>query len=260
LRKHQRDLVIDPISATYWVNPESSASRFAERLLVSGVLAGGGQGGWEMQAAAGSPIRYVDWLLPGLVGMNLMFSALFGVGFVIVRYRKNGVLKRLQVTPTHPFEFLLAQVASRVLVILGTALLILYGGAFLTGAQNKGALLDIVVLLVCGSLAMISIGVLVASRTGSEELAGGLVQVVSWPMMLFSGIWFSIDELHPWFIRAADLFPLTHLLRALRAIWLDGSGLVQADGVVIRSALILLAFAVVFLLAGASMFRWNDDS
>lgn len=104
VRHHQLDLLLSPARGHYWVNPDAPQGAMAEYLLRQAV-----QEPLQREAQSGRAIRYGDWLLPGVIGMNLMFSGLFGVGFVIVRYRKNGVLKRLRATPLSAAEFLCAQ-------------------------------------------------------------------------------------------------------------------------------------------------------
>src|SRR6185369_13071850 len=117
--RHQVDLLMDLRSqpGRYWINTESAKGETIEHLL----KAAPGPA-LERQATTGAPIRYVDWVAPGLLGMNMMFSCLFGIGYVIVRYRKSGYLKRLNATPLTSLEFLLAQLVSRLaLTMLITA-------------------------------------------------------------------------------------------------------------------------------------------
>ena len=119
VRHHQLDLLLSPAGGRYWINPDAPQGAMAEYLLRQAV-----QGPLQRETLSGRAIRYGDWLLPGVIGMNLMFSGLFGVGFVIVRYRKNGVLKRLRATPLGALEFLFAQLLSRVLITLVVSLLV----------------------------------------------------------------------------------------------------------------------------------------
>ncbi|MGL6050047.1 MAG: ABC transporter permease, partial [Aeromonas salmonicida] len=118
VRHHQLDLLLSPGSGRYWVNPDAAQGALAEYLLRQAIFQP-----LVKETLSGQAIRYGDWLLPGVIGMNLMFSGLFGVGFVIVRYRKNGVLKRLRATPLSAAEFLCAQLLSRILITLVVSLL-----------------------------------------------------------------------------------------------------------------------------------------
>jgi len=115
VERHQLDLLVEFGSpGHYWVNPDSPKGYFAELAL----LQSDANNSIQKEQITGDAIRYVDWVLPGILGMNIMFSCLFGVGYVVVRYRKNGFLKRLRATPLRSIEFVIAQVASRLLLIL----------------------------------------------------------------------------------------------------------------------------------------------
>lgn len=133
VERHQLDMLLDQTSGNYWINESSVKGYFLERLLNAS------QTGMERQSVSGKPIRYVDWLIPGVLGMNVMFSSLFGVGFVIVRYRKNGVLKRLKATPLTPLEFLTAQVMSRFWLILLVTTLVYAGTDLFVGFRMNGS-------------------------------------------------------------------------------------------------------------------------
>ena len=112
LTQHGVDLLIMPQTSQYWLNESSPKGYLAEQIYLSRLT------GYEKQTLTGREIRYLDWVLPGILGMNMMFSCLFGVGYVIVRYRKSSVLKRLKATPLSAFEFLLAQVMSRLMIVM----------------------------------------------------------------------------------------------------------------------------------------------
>jgi len=250
LGRHQYDLVLRfGEHPAYWVNEESPKGYLVERVLW-GVLP---PGTLDKQTVAGVAIRYVDWLLPGLLGMNVMFSCVFGVGFVIVRYRKNGVLRRLKATPLSAFEFLAAQVVSRLFLVLATTVLVFLVADLLLDLQVLGSYVDIFVVFTVGSMTLIALGLLVSARLKSEELAGGLLNLITMPMMFLSGVWFSLEGTADWVKRTAQLLPLTHLVDASRAVMIDGAGL--AD--VFPQLLVLALLALVFLVAGALAFRWE---
>jgi ABC-type multidrug transport system permease subunit len=102
-------------------------------------------------------------------------------------------------------------------------------------------------------MALICLGLIVAARLSSQELADGLLNLITWPMMFLSGVWFSNEGLHPWLQRLAELLPLTHVTEAARAIMFDGAGFVA----VAPHLAALLAMAAGFLLVGARSFRWD---
>jgi ABC-type multidrug transport system permease subunit len=201
----------------------------------------------------GEPIRYVDWLISGLLAMNMMFSALFGVGYTIVRYRKTGVLKRLKATPLTAAEFLIAQLASRLVLLVSVSAMVYAGSHALIRFRMQGSYLDLGVVLVLGALCLISLGLLVAARISSEEFAGGLLNLLSWPMIFLSGVWFSLDGAHPWVRAVAQVFPLTHVIDAARAIMTEGATLAQVS----PQLWVLGALTAAFVALGAWSFRWE---
>ena len=189
----QLDGFVDSIEfpSTYWVNDTSANSYFLEKIIRDTY-------GPELMrsTAEGEQVLYIHWLIPGILGMNMMFSALFGVGYVIVRYRKKGVLKRLKSTPLSAFEFLLAQCFSRLFVVLFVTGIVYFGCQLFIDIRNEGSLLSLLAVFSIGSLAHIALGLVVAARVESEELAGGLLNLVSMPMLFLSGVWFSLEGLH----------------------------------------------------------------
>ena len=250
LSRQDLDLLLDvrpPVR--YWVNADSPKGYIVEKLLLERDHEA------RRQPVSGAAVRYVDWLFPGVLGMNLMFSCLFGVGYVVLRYRKNGFLKRLHATPLSAFEFLSAQVLSRLsLTVIVTT--ILYAGiASIIHFRNAGSVWLLATLMVLGALSMIALGLTIAARFSSEELVGGLLNMLTWPMMLLSGIWFSLEGSPQWVRWIAQIFPLTHLLTAARAVMLDGAG-VAAIG---KDLAYLAITSVAFLAFGAWSFRWRVE-
>jgi ABC-2 type transport system permease protein len=252
--RHRLDLLVRFGDAPrYWVNPESPRGYFAERVLLQSDTAVSAR----MQKAqiSGDPIRYVDWVLPGILGMNMMFSCLFGVGYVVVRYRKNGFLKRLRATPLRPAEFIVAQVASRLVLVLVVTAFVYLATHFILHTRMDGSYLTLLLVAVVGSISMVSLGLLIAARVTSEELAGGLLNMISWPMMILSGVWFSLEGAGPAVQALAKVFPLTHILDSARAVMLDGASL--AD--IAPSMIMLTVLSLAFLALGARLFRWGPD-
>jgi ABC-type multidrug transport system permease subunit len=186
--------------------------------------------------------------------MNMMFSCLFGVGYVVVRYRKNGFLKRLRATPLTSFEFISAQVASRMVLILLITTFIYTGTHWILGTRMEGSYFTLFLIAVVGAISLVSMGLVVSARVTSEELAGGLLNLINWPMMMLSGVWFSLEGAPDAVRTAASIFPLTHILNSARAVMLDGATL--AD--VAPSLLALSAMSVAFLAIGAKTFRWSQ--
>ena len=248
VQRHQLDLLIDVANKRYWINDQSPKGYLVEKVMLATLTTQ-----LEKQTVSGKEIRYVDWVIPGILSMNIMFSALFGVGYVIVRYRKNGMLKRLKATPVSAFEYLSAQVVSRLILIMIITIFIFYGTNFFIGYAMHGSHLNLFLVFALGAFSMVSLGLIVAARITSEETAGGLLNLISWPMMFLSGVWFSLEGTNPMMQKLAEIFPLTHLTAAARAIMIDGANLLD-----VSYHLIILAIqSLVFLIIGALLFRWE---
>ena len=248
--RHQLDLLFDPKDgAHYWVNTESPKGYIVEKLLLAA------DHGAVREPVTGSAVRYVDFLFPGVLGMNMMFSCLFGVGYVVLRYRKSGFLKRLHATPLTPFEFLSAQVLSRLSLVMLVTLILYCGVAPIIRFHAAGSLLLLLLIAVMGALSLIALGLTIAARFSSDELVGGVLNLMTWPMMLLSGIWYSLEGAPHWVRLLAQVFPLTHILNAARAVTIDGAGIYQVAPDLAYLALTALAF----LAFGAWSFRWRID-
>jgi ABC-2 type transport system permease protein len=257
IERHQLDLLVEfGEEAKYWVNPDSPKGYFAEIALLH---AGSGStelnGSIHKQQITGDAVSYADWLLPGILGMNMMFSCLFGVGYVVVRYRKNGFLKRLRATPLTSLEFIIAQVASRLVLTLVITSFIYAGTHMILDTRMDGSYFTLFLIAVVGAISLVSMGLVVSARVTSEELAGGLLNLITWPMMMLSGVWFSLEGAPEAVTMAASIFPLTHVLNSARAVMLDGATLLD----VAPSLLALTAISIVFFAIGAKVFRWSPD-
>ena len=249
VERHQLDMLFDPAGRRYWINDESPKGYILEQVL----RGSDAPPTFSKQTVSGRVIRYVDWVVPGVLAMNMMFSCLFGVGYVIVRYRKNGMLKRLKATPLTPLEFLSAQVASRWWLTLATTVLVFVGADFFIGFPMHGSYWNLLLVFAIGALSLISLGMVVSARTTSEELAGGLLNLLSWPMTFLSGVWFSLEGVHPFLQHCAQFAPLTHMIDAARAIMIDGAGLADISG----HLLALTAMSAGLMAVGAWLFRWE---
>ncbi len=250
---HQLDILIaDTGTSRYWINPESAKGRILEKLLLAGDHREPQR--WLRQEVRGQKIRYIDWVIPGVLAMNMMFSGLWGIGYVIVRYRKNGVLKRLQATPLRAWEFLLSQALSRLGIMLAVTAIVFTVCNLFIDFRMAGSYLLLLLIALIGNLSIISISLLMAARTASEELANGLLNLISFPMLLLSELWFSLDDAPEWLQAVSQLLPLTHLVKAARSIMLEGAGLID----VAPQLLVLGIMTLVCLAAAGLLFRWHD--
>ncbi len=241
---------------TYEFDPTRPESRLA-RLVVDDAL----------QRAAGrrDPVpaaeahltepgsRYVDFLVPGLIGLNIMSSGMWGIGWVIVETRQKKLLKRMLATPMRRGEFLLSFVVMRVVFLAMELPVLLAFGHFAFQVPIRGSLALLVGVSLLGALAFSGIGLLVASRARNTQTVNGLINVVMMPMFLLSGVFFSyahFPQVMQPFIRA---LPLTALNDALRAIMNEGAGV----SAVAPEALLLAAVTAASFGAALRVFRWS---
>lgn len=248
---HQLDILITTdLPARYWVNPTSSKGRLLEKLLLSDSTEL-----WQRNEVTGQPIRYIDWVIPGILAMNMMFSGLWGIGYVIVRYRKNGVLKRLQATPLRAWQFLVSQAFSRLFIMLTVTVLVFIVCDMFLDFMMLGSHLLLLLVAIIGNLSIISISLLMASRTESEELGNGLLNLISFPMLLLSELWFSLDNAPQWLQDASLTLPLTHIVKAARNVMLEGATFTD----IAPQLGILVAMTLVFITFAGLLFRWHKD-
>jgi len=245
IARHRIDLLVTEHG--YSINPDNRAGYFLEQLLLAK------QADLERHDIAGRAVSHVEWYLPGIISMNIMFSALFGVGYVIIRYRRTGVLRRMQVTPLSAWQFLSSQLFSRLLAIVGTAAVVFLVIMLLFSIPIRGNPLLLLLSTTIGAAAMIAIGLMVACRTRSDELGNGVLNLISWPMMMMSEIWFSLEGSSPWLQFLSKLLPLTHMNAVNRAIISDGAGLLDVApqlGMMICGTTICTGIACLF-------FKWD---
>ncbi len=197
--------------------------------------------------------RYIDFLIPGLLGMNLMGSAMWSIGFAIVDARRKKLLKRLVASPMPRHYYLLSFLLSRILLLVVEVAALVGFGALLFHVPVRGSLLDLAVLCVLGSLSFCALGLLLASRAKTIEAASGLMNVVMMPMWIASGVFFSSqkfpDVMQP-FLKA---LPLTALIDALRASMLQGAHLPQMAP---QIGIMIFWMVACFGLA-LKLFRWR---
>jgi len=255
VRRHKLDMLLIPGSRMrYWINTTSEKGYVLERMLLGASSIGVDVTKMPVrQTVKGTEVNYVDWVIPGILAMNIMFSCLFGIGYVIVRYRKMGVLKRFQATPLTAFEFLSAQIVSRLFLIMLITGIVFAGSVWIVGLKVVGSYFSLFIVFLLGSASLISLGLIVAARSTSEEYANGVLNLFAWPMMIFSGVWFSLEGLHPAAQTFSQILPLTHLIDAARAIINDGKGLVDVS----YNIVVLAVMTVVFMITGALMFKWD---
>jgi ABC-type polysaccharide/polyol phosphate export permease len=253
LRTGKVDLVVlpgPPISYLY--DPARPESRLARALADANLHPRG------PPATVDKPVvepgsRYIDFLIPGLLGMQLMSAGMWGIGYVIVDMRTKKLLKRLVATPMSRAQFLWSFVVMRALFLL-MELPVLLGFAWLVFKVGvAGSVLLMLGVSLLGALAFAGLGLLVASRAQNTQTVSGLINLVMLPMFVASGVFFSTARFPDAVQPVLRLLPLTALNDALRAVMIEGAGL---RGIAAPVALLAGTAAVTFF-AALRVFRWR---
>ena len=205
----------------------------------------------ERETEQGS--RYIDFLVPGLLGMNLMGTGMWGVGFAVVNARMKKLLKRLIATPMRKIDYLVSHFLSRLIfLILEVAVVVAFAWfAFDVQVHGPWWLFGLICLL--GGTAFAGLGVLVASRARTLEAVSGLMNLVMVPMWICSGVFFSYERFPDAVLPLIRALPLTALNDALRAVMNDGLGIAAVGS----ELAILIAWTVVTYTVGLKLFRWQ---
>jgi ABC-type multidrug transport system permease subunit len=197
--------------------------------------------------------RYIDFLVPGLLGMSLMGGGLWGVGFVIVDMRVRKLLKRFLATPMKKSDFMAAIMGSRMIFMVPEVLFLLLFARYVFGVVNHGSVIALIVIVLLGAIMFSGLGLLIASRANTIEAVSGMMNLVMVPMWIFSGIFFSSErfpEVAQPFIKA---IPLTPLIDALRSVMLEGAPL-SAQLTRIGT---MAAWGVASFILALRWFRWR---
>jgi ABC-2 type transport system permease protein len=197
--------------------------------------------------------RYIDFLVPGLLGMSLMGGGLWGVGFAIVDMRIRRLLKRFVATPMRRSDFLLGIMISRLVFMIPEVLVLLVFARLFFGVAIAGSLAAVLVLILAGAFTFAGMGLLVAARAKTLETASGLMNLTMLPMWLLSGIFFSPDRFPQAVQPAIKVLPLTPLIEGLRAVMLEGASL----GSQRLNLVILVVWGAVTFVVGLKWFRWS---
>ena len=246
----------EPLGYVYHFDPTRPDARLARLEVDDAVQRGAGRRDpvairEEEMHEKGS--RYIDFLLPGILGLNLMGTGIWGIGFGIVNARLKKTLKLMTATPMRKSEFLLAQILSRfVFLVLEIAVILLFG-VLVFGVPIRGSVTLLLGTALLGSLSFAGLGLLVAARAQTLEAASGLMNFVMVPMWLLSGVFFSAER----FPKAAQplirALPLTALNDALRAVMLEGRG----PGAIGGELALLAAWGMVTFGIALKIFRWQ---
>jgi ABC-type multidrug transport system permease subunit len=240
----------------YWYDPIRPESRRA-RLEVDDALQRAA-GRVDVRTASTREMsergsRYIDFLIPGLLGMNLMSTGMWGIGFNVVNARSKRLLKRLVATPMRRSDYLLSQITGRLVFLVAEVTVLLVVARLAFDVPLRGSLFALAGISLLGAMTFAGMGLLCASRVQTVEGLSGLINVVMMPMWIMSGIFFSTSRFPDVAQPLIQALPLTAINDALRAVMIEGASLLAVSGEVAVAA----AWGVVGFVGALALFRWE---
>jgi ABC-type multidrug transport system permease subunit len=245
-----------PLTYEYRFDPTRPESRVARLAIDDALQRAAGRN--DIARSSDQPVsepgaRYIDFLIPGLIGLNLMGSGMWGIGFAIVSARTNKLLKRMAATPMKRWHYLLSFMLSRLVFLFLEIAAILAFAYLVFGVKVYGSLLSFIIIALIGSVAFAGIGLLVAARTQTIEGVSGLMNLVMLPMWLLSGSFFSASRFPDFAQPIIKLLPLTALNDTLRSVMNDGAAISANMG----GVGLLVAWGLVSFAIAVRIFRWQ---
>lgn len=257
LRTGKLTLVVVPgDTVTYVYDPTRSDSRLAQRIVDDALQRGAGRVDprlTEVRHLSEPGSRYIDFLIPGLLGLNLMGSGMWGIGFNIVQARRRRLLKRLLATPMRKSHYLLGFILSRFFFMLFEVAALVGFGWLVFDVRVHGSIADLLIVSIIGALAFAGLGLLTASRARTIEGVSGIMNLVMLPMWIFSGVFFSYANFPDAIQPLIQALPLTPLNDALRSVMIDGASL-SAN---LARLGIVAAWGAASFAAALKVFRWS---
>jgi ABC-2 type transport system permease protein len=197
-------------------------------------------------------LRYIDFLIPGLISMGIMMSIMWGVCYSLIEKRSKKLLRRMVATPMKKAHYLFSQITSRVIVTLLEIIIILVFAHYFFGILVQGSIIALFAIFIAGNLCFFGFSILISSKTANTQVGNGLISFVTTPMLVLSGIFFSYQNFPDWAVSIIKFLPLTILVDDLRSIVNEGAGFFNIlDGFAILSVTGILTFFI-----GLRMYRW----
>jgi ABC-2 type transport system permease protein len=242
-----------PDSLEYFFDPMNPQAKTIFILLSSAIS----NQNLVYESAAVSPLtqkgnRYIDFLIPGLLALGAMNSLLWGISYALIEMRSKKLMRRMVATPMKKSEFLISFFIARLLIALIEAAILWTFAYFYFRISLQGSIPALITIFLAGNIAFSGLAVLISSRTANSRIGTGLINVVTMPMMILSGIFFSYHNFPDFAIPIIQKMPLTMMADSIRAVFIEGSGIIQ---VAVNSA-ILTGLGVCCFLIGLKIYKW----
>ncbi len=208
------------------------------------------------QAVSTNDLRYIDFLVPGILAMSIMNSGLIGLASAFVTYREKGILRRIKATPFPLSQFIIARIVSQLTIALTQAVVLIALAKLLFDLRIDGNLINVFVMVIIGATAFLSLGFVISSFAKNQEAADALANAFSFPMLFLAGVFFPVDSAPGWLQPITRAMPLRYLADALRDLMVRGSTLPDQW----FNILIMVITATVGLLLSLRLFKWEAST
>lgn len=208
------------------------------------------------EGIASTDIRYMDFLVPGLLAMSIMNTSLIGLASAFVSYREKGILRRIKATPFPLSQFIFAKIVTQLSIAVAQAVILITVGRILFDLQIDGSYINILVMVMLGGLAFLSVGFVVSSFARNQEAADALSNAIAFPMLFLAGVFFPVDSAPAWLQVITRLMPLRYLADGMRSVMVEGGTLPEQW----LNIIILLATAAIGTLLSLRLFRWESQA
>jgi ABC-2 type transport system permease protein len=239
-------------AVVYHVDLQNPEGRSTYMLLEQAALSRGRPSPNRVQALVVQGTRYIDFLIPGLLAMGIMSSCLWGIGWGLIEIRQKKLLRRMVATPMNKTVYMASHLVTRLALSVLEFMFVSGFAMIFFHMRLQGSWLALALVFLSGNVAFFGVAVLMASRTGNSRVGNGLINAVSMPMMLLSGVFFSYQHFPDWAIPVIRIFPLTLIADCLRAIFNEGQHLLA----VLPASAVLIVLGIVCFGAGMRVFKW----
>ncbi len=240
-------------SLQYQLDPKNPEAQLAQ-LQISYALKNGNitADSNEIRTFSQVGTRYIDFLIPGLMAMNIMMSCMWGISYTLIDRRGKKLLRRMVATPMNKSLFLFSHLITRVIMSFIEATLLLTFAYLYFDISIQGSYAALISMIIAGNIIFFGLAVLTSSRTSNTQIGNGLINVVVMPMMVSSGIFFSYHNFPDWITPVIEKMPLTLMADSIRSIFIEGAGFSQAW----PALAILVGTGTLFYLVGLKIYKW----
>ncbi len=197
-------------------------------------------------------MRYIDFLIPGLMTLGVMMSIMWGVCYSLIEKRSKKLLRRMVATPMRKTDFMTAYWASRIILTLFDTMVLLAFSYYFFGIRIQGSITALILIFLAGNIAFFGLAILISSRTANTQVGNGIISLITTPMMVLSGIFFSYQNFPPWAIDVIRILPLTKFTDEVRGIINEGAGVFD----VIDGVAVLGVFGAITFFIGLRIYKW----